>query len=459
MPRLPKTNPRAVALKILIRWEKGKPLLDEILSQVLTKSVLPDERDRALVGELVNGVIRHLYYIDFVISRFSEHPIEKMDPEVRNVLRLGVYQLLYTRIPERASLAEMLKILSHRKRGQWIKNLVNAILHKVLEHKENLPEPPDFNQVYYFSVKYSFPEWLVKRWLERFGPEETEALLKASNERPPLVIRVNILKVTRDNFLTYLQKSEVPSAKPCKYSPAGIILDGFRGKVTELKPYHFGWISVQDSASQLVTYLLDPKPGQKVLDACAGVGGKTTHIAELMENRGEIWAFDLYPWRLEKLKENFVRLGLKMPKVFEGDVVEKLQTMKSPVFDKILIDAPCTGTGVIRKHPDIKWARTEEDFLSVPQKQLRLLNGLADFLRPGGVMVYATCSLEPEENEEVISKFLKEHPEFKIDELKPFLEKRGLISAIELVENNALKTYPHKHGLDGFFAVRLIKNR
>jgi len=458
MPRLSKRNSRAVALKILIRWEKGKPLLDEILSQVLTKSVLPDERDRALVGELVNGVIRYLYYIDFVISRFSDHPLEKMDPEVRNILRLGTYQLLYTRIPERVALAESLKILSHRKRGQWIKNLVNAILHKIAENKNNLPDPPDFNPVYYLSVKYSFPEWLVKRWLSRFGREETEALLKASNERPPLVIRVNPLKVSRDNLLTYFQKDEVPHAETCPYSPQGIVLKDFRGKVTELKPYHFGWISVQDSASQLVTYLLNPKPGEKILDACAGVGGKTTHIAELMENKGFIWAFDLYPWRLEKLKENFQRLGLKEPKVFQGDVIDELQKMKAPSFDRILIDAPCTGTGVIRKHPDIKWARTEEDFLKIPEKQLRLLEGLAPFLRSKGIMVYATCSLEPEENEEVITKFLEKHPEFEIENPLIVLEKSCGNKIKELIEKNKyLKTYPHKHNLDGFFAVRLRK--
>ncbi len=458
MPRLPKTNPRAVALKILIRWEKGKPLLDEILSQVLTKSVLPDERDRALVGELVNGVIRHLYYTDFMISRFSNHPLEKMDPEVRNILRLGVYQLLYTRIPERAVLAETLKILSHRKRGQWIKNLVNAILHRIADHRNNLPEPPDFNQVYYLSVKYSFPEWLVKRWLDRFGFEETEALLKASNERPPLVIRVNTIKVSRDNLLVYLKKDQVSGARPCPYSPAGIILDGFRGKVPELKVYHFGWISVQDSASQLVTYLLNPKPGERVLDACAGVGGKTTHIAELMQNKGSIWAFDLYPWRLEKLRENFQRLGLKEPKVFQGDVVEELQKMSAPLFDRILIDAPCTGTGVIRKHPDIKWARTEEDFLKVPEKQLRLLEGLSQFLRPKGIIVYATCSLEPEENEQVIARFLEKHPEFEVENPEVVLEKSCEKRIKELLEESKyLKTYPHKHNLDGFFAVRLRK--
>lgn len=459
MPRLPKTNPRAVALKILLRWEKDKPLLDEVLSQTLTKSVLPDERDRALVGELVNGVVRNLYYLDFVLQRFSHTPLEKMDLEVKNALRLGIYQLLYTRIPERVSIAETLKILAHRRRGEWIRGLVNAILHQILEYKTQLPEPPDFNPVIYLAIKYSFPEWLVKRWLIRLGFEETKALLEVSNERPPLVLRVNTLKVSRDNFLTFLQREEVPLAKACPFSPLGIILDGFRGKIQELKAYHTGWISVQDSASQLVTFLLDPKPGERILDACAGVGGKTTHIAELTENKSLIWAFDLYEWRLQKLKENFRRLNLKEPKVFKGDVVEELPKLKLPLFDKILIDAPCTGTGIIRRHPDIKWARKEEDLIKVPEKQLRLLEGLAPFLKKGGIMVYATCSLEPEENEEVIRKFLEKHPEFIIENPLETLEKFCGSKIRELVvEDKYVKTYPHRHNLDGFYMVRLKKH-
>ncbi len=458
MAKLQKTNPRAVALKILIKWEKYKPPLDEILSQILTKSVLPDERDRALVGELVNGVIRYLYYIDFLISRFSKYPLEKMDPEIRNLIRLGVYQILYTRIPEWVVLAESLKILSHRKRGNWIKSFVNAILHKIVENKSKLPEIPDFNPILNLSIKYSFPEWLVRRWINRWGFEETEKLLLASNVKSPLVIRVNTLKVTRENFLIFLQKEGIPQAKPCPYSPVGIILDGFRGKIIELKAYHFGWISVQDSVSQLVSFLLNPKPGEKILDACAGVGGKTTHIAELIQNKGIIWAFDLYHWRLEKLKENFQRLGLKLPKIFQGDVGEILPKLNPPFFDRILIDAPCTGTGVIRKHPDIKWVRTEEDLIKLPEKQLRLLEGLSPFLRKGGVLVYATCSLELEENEEIIEKFLKNHPEFKIENPLEILKNICGATIKNLIENEKyLKTYPHKHSLDGFFAVRLKK--
>ena len=457
MPKLPKTNPRAVALRTLLIWEKHKPPVDELISEVLTKSVLPQERDRALATELVLGAIRHLRYIDFLISRFSQEPLDKLDPEVKNVLRLGIYQLLFTRIPPWAALAETLKLLLRRGRGKFVRNFVNAVLHRIAESKNNLPEPPKEVSELYLAVKYSYPDWLVKRWLKRFGLEDTERLLCAGNERPPLIIRANLLKVTRDNLLEYLRKDQVPEAEACKYSPAGIILKGFNGKVTDLKPYHFGWITVQDSASQLVTYLLDPKPGERILDACAGVGGKTTHILELCENRAEVWAVDLYAFRLKKLEENCLRLGLRLPQVFEGDAVQLMEKLKPRPFDRILIDAPCTGTGIIRRHPDIKWVRTEEDFLEVPQRQLRLLNGLAPYLKKGGVLVYATCSLEPEENEEVVQAFLKEHPEFVVENPEKVLRKYCGEAVAEIVEGDYLKTYPHRHNLDGFTAVRLRK--
>jgi 16S rRNA (cytosine967-C5)-methyltransferase len=457
LPKLPKTNPRAVALRTLLIWEKHKPPVDELISEVLTKSVLPQERDRALATELVLGVIRHLRYIDFLIFRFSQEPLDKLDPEVKNILRLGIYQLLFTRIPPWAALAETLKLLLRRGRGKFVRDFVNAVLHRIAESKNNLPEPPKEVPELYLAVKYSYPDWLVKRWLKRFGLEETERLLSAGNERPPLIIRANLLKVTRDNLLEYLRKDQVPEAEACKYSPAGIFLKGFNGKVTDLKPYHFGWISVQDPASQLVTYLLEPKTGERILDACAGVGGKTTHILELCENRAEVWAVDLYAFRLKKLEENCLRLGLRLPQVFEGDSVQLMEKLKPRPFDRILIDAPCTGTGIIRRHPDIKWVRTEEDFLEVPQRQLRLLKGLAPYLKKGGVLVYATCSLEPEENEEVVQAFLKDHPEFVIENPEKVLRKYCGEAVAEIVEGDYLKTYPHRHNLDGFTAVRLRK--
>ncbi len=448
-------NPRAISVKILLRWEKDKPLLDEILFQVLTKSPLSDERDKALVGELVNGVVRHILYLDFLISKFSHVPLDEIDLEVRNLLRIGIYQILFTNIPERAVLAEILKILSQKGRASWIKGFVNAVLHKVVSEKEHLPEPEKNNFFYYLSIKYSFPLFLILRWFQRFGPEELEDLLKVSNGRAPLRVRVNTLKVSRENFLVYLQKEFLPEAEACLYSPTGIILKGFRGKITELKPYHFGWFSVQDSASQLVTFLLDPKPGERILDACAGVGGKATHIAEITQDKVDLYAFDLYPWRLEKLKENFQRLGLKRPKIFVGGVTELIKNFNPSFFDRILIDAPCSGTGIIRKHPDIKWARREEDFKQNQEKQLKLLTSLAPYLKKGGVLVYATCSLEPEENEEVIRLFLEKFPNFEVQEVKGLLKKIGGEVGDTLVDGPFMKTYPHRHNLDGFFCAVL----
>jgi 16S rRNA (cytosine967-C5)-methyltransferase len=442
-----------MALKVLIRWETKKPLLDEVLSEVLDKSVLPDPRDQGLVAELINGVVRHLLLIDHYLSRVSRTPLEKMDPEVRNALRLGAYQILFTRVPPAAAVNETVKILK-RRRGNWITGLVNAVLRELtaLKNKIDLP-PKEMDPVAHLSVAYSYPRWLVERWLARFSLQETEALLRAGNERPTLVVRANTLRVSRDQLLLYL-KAEIPKAKACCYSPEGIALCGFQGRIVSLRAFKVGWLQVQDEASQLVSHLLSPRPGDRVLDACAGVGGKTTHLGQLMRNTGRIYALDLYPWRLERLKENAKRLGITNIEVMAADATKAIEKLGGNFFDRLLIDAPCTGTGVIRRHPDIKWARRPEDLKEVPERQLALLRSLAPLLKRGGVLVYATCSLEHEENEEVIARFLEEHPDFAVEDARKALPKE----AHELVDDDGfLCTYPHRQGLDGFFAARLRK--
>ncbi|NPB09459.1 MAG: 16S rRNA (cytosine(967)-C(5))-methyltransferase RsmB [Thermodesulfobacteria bacterium] len=455
MPKLPKKNPRAMALKVLIRWELRRPLLDEVISEVLDRSALPDPRDRGLMTELINGVVRHLSYIDYVLSRVSHTPLEKMDPEVRNALRLGAYQILFTRIPVSAAVNETVNLVKHHRRGKWIVSLVNAVLRELARRKDEIELPPrEMDPVAYLAIKYSYPRWMVERWLARFGEEETEALLRAGNERPALVVRANTLRVSRDQLLLYL-KSDVPEAAPTRYSPDGIVLHGFRGRITNLQAYKVGWLQVQDEASQLVSYLVSPQPGERILDACAGVGGKTTHLAQLMRNTGRIYALDIYEWRLKRLQENARRLGITNIEVMTADATKAIEVLGGNFFDRILIDAPCTGTGIIRRHPDIKWARTPEDLARIPEKQLALLKSLAPLLKEGGVMVYATCSLEPEENEEVIRRFLEEHPEFEIEDARKALPP----SAQELVENGFLRTYPHRHDLDGFFGARLRKKK
>ncbi len=444
-----------MALKVLIRWEVKKPLLDEVLSEVLDRSVLPDTRDQALVAELINGVVRHLAFIDYLLSRISRTPLEKMDPEVRNALRLGAYQILFTRIPVSAAVNETVKIVK-RRRGKWIVSLINAVLRELARRQDEISLPPrEMNPVDYLATRYSYPRWLVERWLVRFGEEETEALLRAGNERPVLVVRANTLRVSRNQLLLYL-KAEIPEAAPARYSPDGIVLHGFQGRITHLRAHKVGWLQVQDEASQLVSYLVSPRPGERILDACAGVGGKTTHLAQLMRNTGRLYALDLYPWRLKRLEENARRLGVTNIEVFTADATRAIELLGGKFFDRILIDAPCTGTGVIRRHPDIKWARQPEDLVRVPEKQLALLDSLAPLLKSGGIMVYATCSLEPEENEEVIRAFLERHPEFEVEDARLALP----AEAHELVaEDGFMRTYPHRHGLDGFFGARLRKKK
>jgi len=452
MPKLPKRNPRAMALKVLIRWETKKPLLDEVLSEVLEKSVLPDPRDQGLVAELINGVVRHLSLIDYYLSRVSRKPLEKMDPEVRNALRLGAYQIMFTRIPPSAAVNETVKILK-RRRGTWIIGFVNAVLRELAEKWEKIDLPPrEMDLVGHLCVTYSYPRWMVERWLSLFGPEETEALLRAGNERPTLVVRANTMRVSRDQLLIYL-KAEIPEVAACRYSPDGLILHGFQGRITNLRAFKVGWLQVQDEASQLVSYLLAPRPGERILDACAGVGGKSTHLGQMMRNTGRIYALDLYPWRLERLKENAKRLGITNIEVMAADATKAIERLGGQFFDRILIDAPCTGTGVIRRHPDIKWARSPKDLKEVPERQLALLTSLAPLLKKGGVMVYATCSLEPEENEEVVAKFL-EKTNFVLEKAHQFLPEpaRALVD-----EQGFMRTYPHRHDLDGFFAARFRK--
>ncbi|MCS7200005.1 MAG: 16S rRNA (cytosine(967)-C(5))-methyltransferase RsmB [Caldimicrobium sp.] len=449
-------NARAIALRILLIWERKKTPLDEIIGETLNKYPLLEERDKALVTNLVNGVVRHLGYLDYLINRFSRISISRIDSEVRNALRLGIFQLLFTRIPDRVALAETLKVLLQRGRAKWVRGFVNAILHRVSAIKNSLPEPPKSSPMLYLAVKYSFPEWLLHKWSKRWSLEELEKLLQIMQEIPALHLRTNITKISRERLLEYLREEGLIIAETCPYSPVGIVLKNFKGKISELKAFKEGLFSVQDCASQLVTFLLQPQPGEVILDACAGVGGKTTHIAELTGNKAIIYAIDQYASRLNLLRENFQRLNLTLPQIYVGNVLEILTQLKVQAFDRILLDVPCSGTGIIRRHPDIKWVRSVRDVRELSQKQLDLLKGIAPYLKIGGTLVYATCSLESEENEEVISHFLAQNPNFRLVELKAILSNFLSEQVETLIENRYyLKTYPHRHNLDGFFAVRL----
>ncbi|WP_456432177.1 16S rRNA (cytosine(967)-C(5))-methyltransferase RsmB [Thermosulfuriphilus sp.] len=440
---------RQLALKVLVRFEKTTVPLDDLLSNALKKAPGLEGRDRNLVMELVYGTVRYRASLDWLIDTYSQKPRHRLETSVVCALRLGIYQVLYTRIPDRAAVNETVNLLKDR--PSYVSGFVNAILRRICREKDQLPWPKkDRDLSIYLAVRYSYPPFLVRRWLNLLGTEETEALLAASNKIPPLSLRTNTLRLSRQQLATFLKK-EAEEVKLCDYAPEGLILRRPRRPVTDLTGFKQGWFQVQDEASQLVGHLLFPRPGEKILDACAGVGGKTTHLAQLMKNMGQIQGVDIDQRRLRLLKENLHRLGISNVTIINQDVTQSLKELKAAIYDRILVDAPCTGTGVIRRHPDIKWRRSPEDLEIMPQRQRRLLEAVAPLLKPGGCLVYAVCSLEPEEGEELIESFLADHPDFH-------LERPTSFPAFDLLdERGFFRTMPHRQGMDGFFAAVLKK--
>lgn len=445
-------NPRQVALSVLDELDKGEETLDAVMEKAFRKHFNLERRDRALTMELVYGCLRQRARLDWVIDQFSRTPREKMEAPVQNVLRLGTYQLLHMdRIPPSAAVNESVNLIkaSH---PEWVARFVNGLLRSIERGRDEIRWPDrKTDPSAWLAIETSHPAWLVERWIKRYGMDDASALCEANNQIPILAIRVNTLRLKRDQLLLFLRK-EVPAIEPSPYSPEGLLLKGFSGNVTRLTGYKAGWFQVQDESSQLVSHLVSPQPGDLILDACAGLGGKTTHLAQIMRNLGRILALDIHGGRLERLRENAQRLGIKNIEVIKKDVTQSLTNLGGKKIDCILVDAPCTGLGIIRRNPDIKWRRQPEDFSRMAERQGQILDEAAPLLKPGGVLVYATCSLEPEENEEVIKNFLGRHPEFETEDPKSALSGK----AAEMVENDRfLRTYPHRHRTDGFSAMRM----
>jgi 16S rRNA (cytosine967-C5)-methyltransferase len=294
------------------------------------------------------------------------------------------------------------------------------------------------------SVNTSHPAWMVKRWIERYGIDETRALAEANNSMPPLVLRANTLRISRDKLLMMLAEEKI-SAEPTPFSPDGVIVDR-AFSYQDLAAIH-GLFAVQDEASQMIGFLLAPQRGERVLDACAAPGGKTTHLAQIMQDEGEIIAVDKDPYRLKQLEENIQSLGIRSVKVMQADISE-LQGLGT--FDRVLLDAPCSSTGVIRRNPDVKYRHSRQGIAAFGKKQGELLHAVAPLLRKGGRLVYSVCSIEPEEGETVIQDFLKTSGEFRIIEAD-----RKFIATF--MKNGFFRTFPHRHAMDGFFGALLCK--
>ena len=443
-PRADKDIPRETALTILCRTEDGI-FVDELLARARERM---DARDSGFLLELVYGVLRNRARLDWVLNRFSAKPVDATDAWTRNILRLGAYQMLFLdRVPVSAAVNTAVELAKeHGNKHGYVNGLLRG-----LDRKRGTIKYPDAGDpVERLSMLTSHPAWLVKRWVSRFGAEAAEVLLQANNRPAPLTIRTNILKTTRPALKAALEAEGVQvSETTC--SPVGLDIISSPGWLRTLQAYRDGLFMVQDQAAQLISLLLTPQPGETILDACAAPGGKATHLAELMQNQGTVVALELDASRMAKIRENSRRLGTTIIVPLQGDASHYNQG----VFDRVLIDAPCSGLGVLRRHPDGRWNKTEQTVGDHTALQRRILANGASLLKPGGTLVYATCTTEPEENDEVITWFLSgPGNSFRIDDPCTSLPE----AAAALVGAGGIfRTFPLAPEMDGFFGVRMIK--
>ncbi|MBI3610262.1 MAG: 16S rRNA (cytosine(967)-C(5))-methyltransferase RsmB [Nitrospirae bacterium] len=443
-----KPDARGAAWDILCLVEAAKQA-DLVLERGLRSPGLKP-LDRAFITELVYGVLRRRSYLDWAIGRFSTHR-RRQSVKLKNLLRLGAYQILFLdRVPASAAVNESVRLAKTLGEGA-IAGFVNAVL-RAMARAETIPLPaPADDPVLHLSVKYSHPEWLVKRWLPRLGAERTAALCAANNEIPPVTVRVNTLRTTRDALSAELKRAGI-EVTYCRVSSSGLMLRGV-AHLTELPAYQRGDFYVQDEAAQLVGLAVNPKPGERILDACAAPGGKSTHLAELMGDRGEVVAADAGAKRLERIVENAGRLSLASIRPIVADLTGDPAPLGKAPYDRILVDAPCSGLGILRRNPEAKWYKAEAVIGTMAAAQLKILAAVAPLLKHGGLLVYSTCTTEPEENEAVIGAFLAGHPDFRNVSLQSLWPESPELITPEGYLNTLLNPYQ----MDQFFAAKLIR--
>jgi 16S rRNA (cytosine967-C5)-methyltransferase len=445
--RMPVRDARALAWEILQRVEAGA-YADALLGHRLGAAALPS-RDQALLTRLVYGTLTWQGYLDHIIAAFSRRAPPALDVPVRTVLRLGLFQICFlSRVPDFAAVDTAVG-LAKRFRGGSAVSFVNAVLRRAAAHWQQVPFPSrEDDPIGHLALRLSHPHWLVERWVAEYGYPEAEALLRANNEAAPTVLRANTRRIERARLLDRLRDAGY-NAAPTTYAPAGIRIES-AGSPEALPGYAEGLFSLQGEASQLVGLLAAPRRRARVLDACAAPGGKTTHLAELMDDEGEIIALDTQARGIARIARIARRLGLSIVHPVLADAT----TWPAPsgACDVVVVDAPCSGLGTLRQHPELKWRRTAADIASLASLQRRLLLHAATAVRPGGALVYATCTLSREENEAVLAAFLRERSAFAVDDPGPLLpdNARPLVGS-----DGVLRTFPHRHALDGFFAVRL----
>lgn len=438
-------NVRDAALTILLAVDKQQAYSNLLLHQTIEKYKI-DAKDRGLLTEITYGTLQYKMTLDYYLEPFIRG---KLDDWVRWLLRLSLYQIVFlTKIPDHAAVNEAVEIAKHRARHRGISATVNGILRSILRDgiRDTTAIQDDAKRL---SIETSHPEWLVRRYIDNFGLEKTAEMLFENNLPPLQTVRVNTAKVTVDEALKSLWDEKFAVKRSTVMPECLHIIEGQASRSSAFKK---GLITIQDESSMLPPYALEVQPGMRVLDMCAAPGGKTTHIAEKMSNQGELIATDLHPHKIKLIQQNANRLGLSIihPQVVDGRKASSIFEAES--FDRILVDAPCSGLGVIRRKPDIKYTKKEEDFESLQKIQLQLLNTAYTLLKNEGKMVYSTCTIDKMENNGTVETFLQAHPDM---ELSPVTD---VPDALESLKNEGvMQVFPQDFGSDGFFVAAFRK--
>ena len=437
---------RATALRVLVACRTNGSWADAALKAQVSRDGLSGA-DAALCSRIVYGVMQNRMLLDFYIAAYCSQKPDHLQPPLLDILRIGAYQILFLdKVPDSAAVNESVELAKLTKRGQ-ASGLVNAVLRKISQNKQTLPAIPDRDTERYLSIRYSHPKWLVKRLITLLGREETEAFLAANNDVAPMTVQVNPLKTTPEELIAQLAEAGV-TAVPHAWVPGCLELSS-TGDLTDLSAFREGAFLVQDPAARLVSLIADVQPGQQVLDVCAAPGGKSFSAAFAMEDQGSVLACDLHENKLKRIRDGAERLGLTCIQTSAADGREP-RTEWQDAFDTVLVDAPCSGLGISRKKPDTRYKRAD-DLFTLPVVQAAILDNAAGYVKPGGTLVYSTCTILPEENEQVTDAFLAEHPEFVKE---PF----ALPSPVGNTDGQ-LTLWPQRHGTDGFYICRMTRQQ
>ena len=440
-------NAREIAYKVLLDIEKNKNYSNIAINKHF-KDVKLSNQDRGLATEMIYGVIENKYYIDYMIDKLSKVKTNKMEIYVKILLRMGIYQIMFLNsISDYAAVNETVNLA--KKKNSKVSGFINGILRNVIRQKETIGEIKVKDDIDYLAIKYSYDKWMIRNWMIHFGREFTEELLEANSQRPSIYLRTNTLKITRDELIEKLEKQNIKASK------VSVVDEAI--KVENLKDienntlYKEGLFTVQDISSMLVGKVMNPKEKSLVLDVCSAPGGKTTHIGTLLNNTGQVVSRDIYDHKLKLIKASCKRLGLTNVDVeeYNGLSLDKESIGK---FDYVLADVPCSGLGIIRRKPEIKY-KEKEEFRSLPPIQKKILENASKYVKKGGTLIYSTCTIQDSENIDIINEFLQKNKNFElvpINEVKVDLDNQ---------EKGYMKIYPNVHEMDGFFISKLIRVR